>query len=142
MKKNFADFICDNFTDEEYVTLRKLKRRKRTKSNPSLYKIVITADRWDYDDLSELADHPEKGFRVGTFYFYNPNQLDLIVKAFEGSFYQLFLVDETERVDGGVLEDSVFEYYWWDKECCGVCECCFLRKDAVDGKWACRKENV
>lgn len=139
MTKSMEYFIEDNISTEEYKELIKLKRRRKTNLNPSLYKIIVTADRCDYDNLSELADHPEKGKRIGTFYFSNPNQLDLIVKAFEGLFYQLFLVDGIERVDGGVLEDSVFEYYWWDKECCGVCEQCFLRNKVVNGNWTCRK---
>ena len=91
-----------------------------------------------------MADNPALGKRVGTFYFSNPNELELILKAFEGLFYQLFKINETERMGSGVMDDLVFED-WWDEECCTVCECCFLRGSTyeIDGKsyYACKKEN-
>ena len=86
MEKKFAGLIFDNLTDNEYEQLRKMKRKKKN----SQYKIIITSDRCDYDDLSELANCPELGKRVGTFYFSYPEKLELILKAFEGLFYQLF----------------------------------------------------
>ena len=122
MEKKFSGLLFDNLTDKEYEDLRKMKRRRKF----SQYKIIITSDRCDYDNLSELADNPELGKRVGTFYFSNPNELELILKAFEGLFYQLFKIGATDRMGGGVVDDLVYED-WWDEECCEVCECCFLR---------------
>lgn len=138
MEKKFADLIFDNLTDNEYEQLRKMKRKKKN----SQYKITITGDRCDYDDLSELANYPELGKRVGSFYFNHPEELELILKAFEGLFYQLFKINKTERMGGGIVDDLVFED-WWDEECCGVCECCFLRGSTyeVDKKiyYTCKK---
>lgn len=143
MGKKFSTLLCDNLTDSEYVSLRKMKRQRKTRCNPSQYKIIITQDRCDYDNLSELADHPEKGCRVGTFYFSTPNQLDLILKAFEGLFYQMFQIAESNRFGGGIVDDSIYEE-WWDEECCCVCESCFLRGEMtqIDDKWhyKCRKK--
>lgn len=136
MRKFFGDILCDNLTNEEYIKLRKMKRRKELDN----YKIVITSDRRSYDDLTELANYPERGKRVGTFYFRNPDELDLIVKAFEGLFYQLFKIDATERFDGGVLDSYVYEG-WLDIECPKVCEFCFLRNKVVDEKWTCMREG-
>ena len=140
MEKKFSGLLFDNLTDKEYEDLRKMKRRRKF----SQYKIIITSDRCDYDNLSELADNPELGKRVGTFYFSNPNELELILKAFEGLFYQLFKIDITDRMGGGVVDDLVYED-WWDEECGKVCECCFLRGSTYekDGKffYTCRKKN-
>ena len=122
MEKKFSGILFDNLTGKEYEDLRKMKRRRKF----SQYKIIITSDRCDYDNLSELADNPELGKRVGTFYFSNPNELELILKAFEGLFYQLFKIGATDRMGGGVVDDLVYED-WWDEECGEVCECCFLR---------------
>ena len=122
MEKKFSGLLFDNLTDKEYEVLRKMKRRRKI----SQYKIIITSDRCDYDNLSELADDPSLGKRVGTFYFSNPNELEVILKAFEGLFYQLFKINEAERMGGGVVDDLIYED-WWDEECCTVCECCFLR---------------
>ena len=122
MEKKFSGLLFDNLTDKEYEDLRKMKRRRKI----SQYKIIITSDRCDYDNLSELADDPSLGKRVGTFYFSNPNELELILKAFEGLFYQLFKINETDCMGSGVMDDLVFED-WWDEECCTVCECCCLR---------------
>ena len=129
MEKKFSGLLFDNLTDKEYEDLRKMKRRKKI----SQYKIIITSDRCDYDDLSELMNYPELGKRVGTFYFSNPNELEVILKAFEGLFYQLFKINETERMVSGVVDDLVFED-WWDEECCEVCECCFLRGSTYEEK--------
>ena len=138
MEKKFSGLLFDNLTDTEYANLRKMKRRRKI----SQYKIIITSDRCDYDNLSELADDPSLGKRVGTFYFNYPGELELILKAFEGLFYQLFKINETERMGSGVMDDLVFED-WWDEECCTVCECCFLRGSTkeVDGKYyyTCKK---
>ena len=138
MEKKFAGLIFDNLTDNEYEQLRKMKCKKKN----SQYKIIITSDRRNYDDLSELMNYPELGKRVGTFYFNYPEELELILKAFEGLFYQLFKINETERMGGGVMDDLVFED-WWDEECCEVCGCCFLRGSTkeVDGKfyYTCKK---
>ena len=138
MEKKFSGLLFDNLTDTEYAKLRKMKRRRKI----SQYKIIITSDRCDYDNLSELADDPSLGKRVGTFYFNYPGELELILKAFEGLFYQLFKINETERMGSGVVDDLVFED-WWDEECCEVCECCFLRGSTkeLDGKsyYTCKK---
>ena len=138
MEKKFSGLLFDNLTDKEYEDLRKMKRRRKI----SQYKIIITSDRCDYDNLSELADDPSLGKRVGTFYFSNPNELELILKAFEGLFYQLFKISATDCMGSGVMDDLVFED-WWDEECCTVCECCFLRGSTkeVDGKYyyTCKK---
>lgn len=138
MEKKFSGLLFDNLTDKEYEDLRKMKRRRKI----SQYKIIITSDRCDYDNLSELADDPSLGKRVGTFYFNYPGELELILKAFEGLFYQLFKISEMERMGSGVMDDLVFED-WWDEECCTVCECCFLRGSTkeVDGKYyyTCKK---
>lgn len=127
MKKKFGKIIFEDLTDEEYVKLQKM-RRKRKKTQ---YKIIITSDRRDYDDLSELMNNPELGSRVGTFYFNRPEELELILKAFEGLFYQLFKIDEAERMGGGVMDYQVFDD-WWNEECCKVCENCFLRVNEGD----------
>ena len=140
MEKKFAGLFFDNLTSVEYDKLRRMKRKKKN----SQYKIIITSDRCDYDDLSELMNYPELGRKVGTFYFSYPEELELILKAFECLFYQLFKIGITDRMGGGVMDYSVFDD-WWDEECCGVCECCFLRGKSyeVDGKFyfTCRKEN-
>ena len=140
MEKKFSGLLFDNLTDTEYANLRKMKRRRKI----SQYKIIITSDRCDYDNLSELADDPSLGKRVGTFYFSNPNELELILKAFEGLFYQLFKIGTTDRMGGGVVDDLVYED-WWDEECGEVCECCFLRGTTYEenGKffYTCRKKN-
>lgn len=130
--KCFGGIVCDNITDAEYKILRKMKHRKIY----GKYKIVITSDRCDYDDIHELANYPERGKRVGTFYFSKPDELDLVVKAFEGLFYQLFKIGETERFDGGVLDSYVYEG-WLDIECPQVCEFCFLRNKLIDENWTC-----
>ena len=138
MENKFAGLIFDNLTDNEYEQLRKMKRKRKN----SQYKIIITSDRCDYDNLSELADDPSLGKRVGTFYFNYPGELELILKAFEGLFYQLFKINETERMGSGVMDDLVFED-WRDEECCTICGCCFLRGSTkeLDGKsyYTCKK---
>ena len=108
MEKKFSGLLFNNLTDTEYTNLRKMKRKRKY----SRYKIIITSDRRDYDDLSELMNYPELGKRVGTFYFNYPEELELILKAFEGLFYQLFKINETERMGGGVMDDLVFEDWW------------------------------
>ena len=138
MEKKFSGLLFNNLTDTEYTNLRKMKRKRKY----SRYRIIITSDRRDYDDLSELMNYPELGKRVGIFYFNYPEELELILKAFEGLFYQLFKINETERMGGGAMDDLVFED-WWDEECCEVCECCFLRglTKELDGKsyYTCKK---
>ena len=140
MEKKFSDLLFDNLTDKEYEDLRKMKRRRKF----SQYKIIITSDRCDYDNLSELEDNPALGKRIGTFYFSNPNELELILKAFEGLFYQLFKIGTIGRMGGGVVDDLVYED-WWDEECGKVCEYCFLRGSTyeMDGKffYTCKRNN-
>lgn len=140
MEKKFSGLLFNNLTDKEYEDLRKMKRRRKF----SQYKIIITSDRCDYDDLSELMNYPELGKRVGTFYFNYPEELELILKAFEGLFYQLFKINETDRMGGGVVDDLVYED-WWDEECGKVCEYCFLRGTTYEenGKsfYTCKRNN-
>ena len=140
MEKKFSGLLFDNLTDKEYEDLRKMKRRRKI----SQYKIIITSDRCDYDDLSELMNYPELGKRVGTFYFSYPDELELILKAFEGLFYQLFKIGTTDRMGGGVVDDLVYED-WWDEECGKVCEYCFLRGTTYEenGKffYTCKRNN-
>ena len=120
----------------------KLRKRRRTKNNPSRYKIIITGDRCDNDNLSELGEYPERGKRIATFYFSTPDQLDLILAEYEGLFYQLYEVDSLERKGYGVFDDNVSDD-WWDDECCCVCDRCFLRETRVKIKgryyWTCRR---
>ena len=137
-KEKSVEFAYDKLTENEYTILRNLKRRNKSISNRSKYKIIITSEKADYDNLMEYAEYPERGIRIGTFYFRNPDQLELILKAYEGLFYQLFCVDETERIGYGVFDASVFED-WLDEKCCRVCGCCFLRKDVDGDEWGCMK---
>ena len=53
MEKKFSGLLFDDLTDTEYTNLRKMKRKRKH----SMYKIVITSDRCDYDDLSELMNY-------------------------------------------------------------------------------------
>ena len=46
---------------------------------------------------------------IATFYFAYPHELVVLVKAFEGLFYQLFAVDSDIRIGSGVLDDNVFD---------------------------------
>lgn len=133
MRKYFGDIICDNLSDEEYIKLRKMKRRKKRDN----YKIVITSDRCSYDDLTELANHPERGKRVGTFYFRNPDELDLIVKAFEGLFYITFEADFQMRMGSGVVDSLIYEDL--DRGCCKICDLCFMRGESTNGNWTCKR---
>lgn len=141
MRKYFGDIICDNLSDEEYIKLRKMKRRKER----DIYKIIITSDRCSYGDLTELANHPERGKRVGTFYFRNPDELDLIVKAFEGLFYIVFKIKRLSelalmlRKNGSGIVDSLIYEDWLDKGCCKICDLCFLRGEAINGNWTCKR---
>ncbi len=141
MEKRFSGICFDNISDENFVKLRKMQRRRKTKQYPSIYKIIITCDRCDYDNLSELANNPEKGKRVGTFYFSNPDDLEMILAAFEGLFYQLFKIGEEKRMGSGVVDDLIWED-WWDIECPCVCEKCFLRNETVGNQYTCKRGNV
>ena len=58
MKKRFNGICFDDISDENFVKLRKMQRRRRTKQYPSMYKIIITCDRCDYYNMSELANNP------------------------------------------------------------------------------------
>ena len=133
MRKFFGDILCDNLTNEEYIKLRKMKRRKELDN----YKIVITSDRWSYDDLTELANYPERGKRVGTFYFRNPDELDLIVKAFEGLFYITFEADLQMRIGSGVVDSLIYEDL--NTGCCKICDLCFMRGESINGNWTCKR---
>lgn len=126
MGYKFGEIIIDNLNEEDLKKLIKMKRKHKLDE----YKIVITSDRKDYDDLMELANYPERGRRVGTFYFNSPSQLEIVLHAFEGLFYQLFKLNETERFGAGIMDDLVFED-WWDESCYGVCEYCFLRNKSI-----------
>ena len=45
MEKKFSGLLFDDLTDTEYTNLRKMKRKRKH----SMYKIVITSDRCDYE---------------------------------------------------------------------------------------------
>ena len=124
--KKFGKYEFDELSDDQYIQLKKLKSRRNTKSNPSQYKIVITGDRCDYDNLSELMNHPERGGRVGTFYFRTPDQMEQILDAFEGLFFRLFRLPDMEYLDGGVLDELIYEN-WATNKCCHDCEFCFFK---------------
>lgn len=128
-KKLIKEGWSDDFIKE---CLEKIRNRRKGR-----YKVIITGDRKDYDNLSELVDHPEKGVFMDCLYLDNPDELEPIVAVYEGLFYQLFDTkeSETERMGGGVVDNSIWED-WWDKDCCGVCQFCFLRKESRTG-WEC-----
>lgn len=65
------------------------------------FKIIITGDREDYDDLSELAEHPERGVYLDTQYFDCPEQAEKICNTYEGYFYRLY--DNGDLIDSGVV---------------------------------------
>ena len=48
-----------------------------------------------------------------------------------GRMKKKFEVGGTERIDGEIMDDSVFENRG-DEECCGVCQYCFLRGETKD----------
>ena len=137
-KEKIRAFAYDKLTEDEYTILRNLRRRNKSISNPSKYKIIITSEKKDYDNLMEYAEHPEHGERIATFYFNNPDQLDLICKAYEGLFYQLFRLYETKRIGYGIIDGSIFEDLS-DEKCCRVCSSCFSRKDIGGDEWGCIK---
>ena len=103
---DYDKWLNDGLSESEITMLRRMKEKK---TNLPSYRIVITGDRCDYDDLSELANHPERGKMIGIFHFAYPHELIVLVKAFEGLFYQLFAVDSDIRIGSGVLDDSVFD---------------------------------
>lgn len=104
-KSNYNGFLNDGLSKNEIKMIHRMEK----KTSLSSYRIVITGDRCDYDDLSELANYPERGKMIGTFYLVCPHQLSVILKAFEGLFYQLFAVNSDIRIGSGVLDDSVFD---------------------------------
>lgn len=120
MSKVFNGIPYDYISDNDYISLNKLRRRNSSKSNHSKYKIIITSDRCDYDDLEELANHPEKGRRVCTLYFSKLSELKLIVNSFEGLFYRLFIFsnryNNPEKIGYGIvnsqIQEDLEEYLW------------------------------
>lgn len=112
----------------------------RSKKGKTEYKIIITVDRRDYDNLSELMNNPELGKRIGTFYFNKPDELELILKAFEGLFYQMLIFETFDKMGGEVMDYMVFED-WWHDECCKVCELCFLRIKDGNYYYECMKKQ-
>lgn len=103
---DYDKWLNDGLSESETTMLHRMEEKKT--SLPS-YRIVITGDRCDYDDLSELANYPERGKMIGIFYFAYPHELGVLVKSFEGLFYQLFAVDSDIRIGSGVLDDNVFD---------------------------------
>ncbi len=138
-KNTFGDILINNLSNDELGKLWKMKRR----TIKSLYKIIITSDRCDYDNLTELSNFPEKGHKVGTFYYSYPYQLDLISKAFEGLFYQNIKLETEERIGAGILDCAIYDD-WLDEECCCVCDGCFLKNYPIvihgESFWTCKKE--
>ena len=106
------------------------------------FKMVITGDRKDYDDLSELAEHPERGVYLDTQYFDYPDQAVRICDTYEGYFYRLYSGDEL--IDSGTVDvdfvfDAVREATKHDS-CCKVCKFCFFRGYDCSN-FSCEKED-
>ena len=74
---------------------------------------------------------------VGTFYFRNPDELDLIVKAFEGLFYITFEADLQMRIGSGVVDSLIYEDL--NTGCCKICDLCFMRGESINGNWTCKR---
>ena len=104
------------------------------------YLIIVTGDRCDNDDLSELMNYPERGEFLDRIAFDTPDELEPIVSVYEGMFYQLFDTEKstTERIGIGVIDDLIWED-WWNEECPVVCKFCFLRIKNNTANYGCRK---
>lgn len=107
-----------HLTDADRDRLIKLKKRNHSISNRSTFKITI-------------YDNSEKKKKIGFFYFFHPDQLDLILKGFEGFLYELYRIDERDYFDSGILNSSIFDN-WMSDECCCVCNNCFLRAGVTE----------
>lgn len=137
-KRERERFLRMNFTEDELDMRNKLYKER----NLASYKIVITQEHYDrkrkhadaappYDNyLAYFSDFPEDGDYVDTIYFYEPWQYNLIVKLYEGLFYQLFDLKTGKRIGYGSFDpDSPVEDIRGSGtgECCNVCELCFWR---------------
>jgi hypothetical protein len=60
---------------------------------PYKYRIVITSEREDYDDLSQYADNPESGFIEAIHWFDYLWQIEGLLCKYEGLFYILSVVE-------------------------------------------------
>ena len=126
MEKRFGTVLCNNLSDDEYNLLQE---RTREMIDVDEYKIVITSGRSDCNNLSDST---------AIFYFYKPHVLDLILKAFEGRFYQLYRIGEKEPFGEGVVDNLIYNN-WSDLKCPSICQFCFLRKDILGDRWGCKK---
>lgn len=59
--------------------------------------------------LHELAKSPQIGKKITALYFSSKEQLEMILKAYEGLYYQLFYVDSTDVRGFGVLSKQIFD---------------------------------
>ena len=136
MIKRTADkLLKQGYSLDFIIECLELKNKRKGR-----YLIIITGDRCDNDDLSELMNYPERGEFLDKIAFNTPDELEPIVSVYEGMFYQLFDMEKstTERISGGVIDDSIWED-WWDEECPVVCEFCFLRIKNNTENFGCRK---
>ena len=79
------------------------------------YRLVITQEWEDYDDLSFYAENPEEGIVVADLIIKGVSDLEKANEEYEGLFYQIFKKGEDERFDSGVFA--------WNPVCDGiVCE--------------------
>ena len=125
MNKRTADKLIrlgwDNAEVERFMTLKSHRKGR--------FKIVITGDRKDFDDLSELANHPERGVYVDTQFFNYPDEAEAICDIYEGYFYLLY--DKDTLIDSGVVSvDFIYDAVQntANYECGGVCELFFFRR--------------
>ena len=137
MNKRTANKLLKQGYSNEYLE-KCLEIKNKRKGR---YLIIVTGDRCDYDDLSELMNYPERGEFLDKIAFDTPDELEPIVSTYEGMFYQLFDREKsiTEKIGGGVVDDSIWED-WWNEECQIVCKFCFLRLKNDTENYGCRKE--
>ncbi|MCD8109358.1 MAG: hypothetical protein LUE14_04565 [Clostridiales bacterium] len=137
MTKETADkLIKDGWNPDDVAKFMQIKSCRK-----KCYKIVLTGDKDGYS-ISHLAEHPGDGEPLDTIYFCHPDQLDEIVAAYEGLFYQLFDIHFSYDlpVSAGTVDNLVWEM-WLDDACTGKCRDCFLRIAHGDGKYGCRKNG-
>ncbi len=116
-----------------------LKIKSRRKGQ---YKIVITGDRSDDKySLYDLANDPSLGIYMDSIAFDTPDQLDVILDAYEGLFYRLF--DKNgEEMGSGMVESAVYNDWWDIIECRRECQMCFLHIKETGAMWGCMKALV
>lgn len=87
--------------DKECVDKYVIESRKKGR-----FKIVITGDRKDYDDLSELMYNPELGVEIDEICFDTLSQLEEIIEVYEGLFYVLSDNESLEVIGKGILDPA------------------------------------